>query len=222
MADLQSYNATGNPVDSALATNKVLRNTYWLLGMTLMFSAVTAYIAISVGLGRGGAMICSLLALGIVFFISRFANSSKGIGLVFAFTGLMGASLGPLLEHYLKMAGGSQLIMQALGATAVVFFSLSAYVLTTRKDFSFMRGFLFIGLIIALVAGLANIFFQSYTAHLALSAGIALLMSGFILFDTSRIINGGEKNYIMATVSLYLNIYNLFVSLLSLLGSNRN
>jgi modulator of FtsH protease len=218
MAELRSYNATGNPVDSALATNKVLRNTYWLLGMTLLFSAGTASLAVTMGLGRGAALVCSLLALGIVFFIGRFANSSKGIGLVFAFTGLMGASLGPLLDHYLKMANGSQLIMQALGATAVVFFSLSAYVLTTRKDFSFMRGFLFVGLIVVVLAVIANIFFQSATAHLALSAAIALLMSGFILFDTSRIVNGGETNYIMATVSLYLNVYNLFVSLLQLMG----
>lgn len=219
MSDIRSYNASNtNPVDSALATNKVLRNTYWLLGMTLLCSAVTAGISISIELSRGMALVCSLLALGIVFFIGRFANSSKGIGLVFAFTGLMGLALGPMLNHYLNMAGGSQLIMQALGATAVVFFSLSAYVLTTRKDFSFMGGFLFVGLIVVVLAGLANLFFQNATAHLALSAGIALLMSGFILFDTSRIVNGGETNYIMATVSLYLNVYNLFVSLLQLMG----
>ena len=218
MADIRSYSAGANPVDSVLATNKVLRNTYWLLGITLLFSAITAAISVSIGMGRGMALVCSLLALGIVFFIGRFANSSKGIGLVFAFTGLMGLSLGPLLDHYLKMANGSQLIMQALGATAVVFFSLSAYVMTTRKDFSFMGGFLMVGLVVVLLAGIANIFFQSSTAHLALSAAIVLLMSGLILFDTSRIVNGGETNYIMATVSLYLNVYNLFVSLLQLMG----
>jgi modulator of FtsH protease len=131
----------------------------------------------------------------------------------------MGAALGPILSFYAALPGGGALIMQALGATAVVFVSLSAYVTTTRKDFSAMRGFLFTGLIVVVLAGLANLFFQNYTVHLALSAAIVMLMSGLILFDTSRIVNGGENNYIRATVGLYLNIYNLFTALLHLMGA---
>ena len=206
-------------------TSKVLRNTYALLAMTLLFSAVTAGISMAVGMPRGAALICSLGALALVWFVlPRTANSAAGIGVVFAFTGLLGASLGPMLNHYLGMANGGTIVMQALGGTALVFFALSAYVLTTRKDFSFMGGFLFVGLIVAIVAMLgmwiAGAFFSVDVSmfHLGLSVMIVLLMSGFILYDTSRIIHGGETNYLMATTSLYLNIYNLFVSLLHILG----
>lgn len=210
---------------SSLEVSKVLRNTYALLAATLLFSAVTAGISMAVNLGFGTAMIMNLVAIALVWFVlPRTANSEKGLLVVFAFTGLLGAALGPTLNHYLQMANGGSLIMQALGTTAVVFFGLSGYVLTTRKDFSFMGGFLMTGLIIALVAMLVLIvgsFFGLHIpgAHLALSAMIALLMSGFILFDTSRIVNGGERNYILATVALYLDIYNLFVSLLHIFGA---
>lgn len=200
--------------------NKVLKNTYALLGMTLLFSAVTAMISMAVGMPRMGALVCSVLALVIVWFvIPRTANSSKGIFAVFAFTGLLGAGLGPMLSAYLQLPNGPALVAQALGGTAFVFFGLSAYALTTKKDFSFMGGFLMIGLMVILVAAIANIFLQIPVMSIAISAGIVLLMSGFILFDTSRIINGGETNYVMATVALYLDIYNLFTSLLHLLGA---
>ena len=206
-------------------TNKVLRNTYALLAMTLLFSTVTAGISMAAGIGHGVSFIFSLVALGLVWFVlPRTANSGTGIFVVFAFTGLLGASLGPMLNHYLATSNGGSIVMQALGGTALIFFVLSAYVLTTRKDFSFMGGFLFIGLIVAIVAAvgawIAGSFFNVNVSlfQLGISAMIVLLMSGFILYDTSRIINGGETNYIMATTGLYLSIYNLFASLLHILG----
>nr|WP_242674456.1 Bax inhibitor-1 family protein [Marinobacter halodurans] len=204
---------------------KVLRNTYSLLAMTLLFSAVMAGVSMSIGLGQGASLICSLGALGLIWLVlPRTANSSAGIAVVFAFTGLLGLGLGPLLNHYLALSNGGAIIMQALGGTAVVFMTLSAYVLTTKKDFSFMGGMLMAGLVVVLVAALgslvAGMFGVDVAAFsLAISAAIVLLMSGFILFDTSRIINGGETNYIMATTALYLDIYNLFVSLLHILGA---
>lgn len=204
---------------SALQTNKVLRNTYMLLAMTLTFSAVCAAISVALAVPPTAAMIMSLTALVMIFFLNKAANSSKGILFVFAFTGLLGASLGPMLNHYLSFPGGPSLVLQAFGATALVFFGLSGYVLTTKKDFSFMGGFLLVGLIVAVVAMVANIFFQIPALSLAISAAIVFIMSGFILYDTSRIINGGETNYIRATVSMYLNIYNLFTSILHLLGA---
>ena len=209
---------------SQFETSKVLRNTYALLAMTLMFSAITAGISMAVGVGHGLSLVFSIAAIVLVWFVlPRTANSAAGIGVVFAFTGLLGASLGPLLSYYLGMANGGTIVTQALGGTALVFFALSAYVLTTRKDFSFMGGFLFIGLIVALVAmvgmmiaGFFGVNIELF--HVALSAVIVLLMSGFILYDTSRIIHGGETNYLFATTALYLDIYNLFVSLLHLIG----
>ncbi|HET8801419.1 MAG TPA: Bax inhibitor-1/YccA family protein [Marinobacter sp.] len=204
---------------------KVLRNTYTLLAMTLLFSAAMAGLSMSIGLGRGASLMCSLGALALVWLVlPRTANSSAGIAVVFAFTGLLGLSLGPILLHYLQMANGGQIIMQALGGTGLVFFALSGYVLTTKKDFSFMRGMLVAGLVVVLVAALgamvAGMFGVEITAFsLAISAAIVFLMSGFILYDTSRIVNGGETNYILATTGLYLNIYNLFLALLHLLGA---
>lgn len=209
---------------SASAT-KVLRNTYTLLAMTLAFSAVMAAVAMSIGLGRGASLMSSLGALGLIWFVlPRTANSSAGIAVVFAFTGLLGLSLGPTLLYYLQFSNGGQIVTQALGGTALVFFALSGYVLTTKKDFSFMRGMLVAGLVVVLIAMVggivASMFGVEITAFsLALSAAIVLLMSGFILYDTSRIVNGGETNYIMATTGLYLNIYNLFLALLHLLGA---
>lgn len=210
-----SLNATKS---SAIEINKVLKNTYMLLSMTLAFSAVTAGISMSMGLPHGAALIMTLAAFGLLFVVNKKADQASGIYWIFAFTGLMGASLGPMLNHYAAMPGGPSLIMQALGGTALIFFALSGYALTSKKDFSFMGGFLMVGLIVALVAGIANIFFQIPALSLAVSAAVIMIMSGLILFDTSRIIHGGETNYIRATVSLYLNIYNIFVHLLSLLG----
>jgi modulator of FtsH protease len=203
---------------SAIEINKVLKNTYMLLSMTLAFSAVTAGISMSMNLPHGAALIMMLVAFGLMFVVNKKADSASGIYWIFAFTGLMGASLGPMLNHYAAMPGGASLIMQALGGTALIFFALSGYALTSKKDFSFMGGFLMVGLIVVIVASIANIFFAIPALSLAISAAVIMIMSGLILFDTSRIINGGETNYIRATVSLYLNIYNIFVHLLHLLG----
>lgn len=204
--------------DAIQATNKVLRNTYMLLSMTLLFSAVTAGIAMALNLSPGAGLILSLVSFGMIFWVHKTADSGQGLIAIFAFTGCMGAALGPMLNHYVAMTNGPALVMQALGGTALIFLSLSGYALTTRKDFSFMGGFLFTGLIVAVVAGIANIFLGIPALSLALSAVIIMIMSGLILFDTSRIIHGGETNYIRATISLYLNIYNIFTSLLHLLG----
>ncbi|BFT30397.1 Bax inhibitor-1/YccA family protein [Alteromonas sp. D210916BOD_24] len=210
------YSSASQP--SVLQTNKVLRNTYMLLAMTLAFSAVCAGIAMAVGISPMMSLVMTIGAFIMLFVIQKKADSASGIYWVFAFTGLMGASLGYTLNFYLGVAGPG-LIMEALGATALVFFALSGYALTTKKDFSFMGGFLVVGLVVVLVAGIANLFFAVPAVSLAISAAIVFIMSGFILFDTSRIINGGETNYIRATVSLYLNIYNLFTSILHLLGA---
>jgi len=220
MQDKPLFNTQNASVGTAVEVNKVLRNTYLLLSLTMVFSTITAAASVAVGLGRGPALVMSLAALGLIFFaLPRTQNSSAGLLVVFAFTGLIGGSLGPMLNSYLGLANGPALIMQALGGTAVVFFGLSGYAVTTRKDFSFMGGFLMVGLLVMIVAMIANLFFQIPAMSLAISAGIVLIMSGLILFDTSRIVNGGETNYIRATVALYLNIVNLFTSLLHLLGA---
>ncbi len=210
------YSSASQP--SVLQTNKVLRNTYMLLAMTLAFSAVCAGIAMAVGISPMMSLVMTIGAFITLFVVQKKADSASGIYWVFAFTGLMGASLGYTLNFYLGVAGPG-LIMEALGATALVFFALSGYALTTKKDFSFMGGFLVVGLVVVLVAAIANIFFAVPAVSLAISAAIVFIMSGFILFDTSRIIHGGETNYIRATDSLYLNIYNLFTSILHLLGA---
>lgn len=215
-----SYRETSNinTLSQGVEINKVLRNTYFLLGMTLAFSALTAVLAVAMNISPIASIVCMVAAFIMLFVVNKKADSASGIFWVFGFAGLMGASLGPMLTYYAGIPGGASLIMQALAGTAIIFFSLSAYVLTTRKDFSFMGGFLMVGLIVVLVAALANIFLAIPALSLTISAVIILLMSGLILFDTSRIINGGETNYIRATVSLYLNVFNIFVHLLSLLG----
>lgn len=215
--DNSLQNSTAPNMEAVLSTNKVLRNTYMLLGMTLVFSTITAGIAMTMNLGSGAAMIMMLVAFGLLFVVNRTADSSKGIVAIFAFTGLLGASLGPMLNQYMAMSGGPELVMQALGGTAVVFFGLSSYALTTRKDFSYMGGFLMVGLLVAVVAMIANIFLAIPALSLTISAAVVMIMSGLILYDTSRIINGGETNYIRATMALYLDIYNLFIHLLHLL-----
>ena len=206
-------------LESALSTNKVLKNTYMLLGMTLLFSALTAGLSMAVGIGHGTALVLMLVGFGLLFVVHKTADSSKGLLAIFAFTGVMGASIGPMLNHYLALPNGPQLVLQALGGTALVFFGLSAYALSTRKDFSYMGGFLMVGLLVAVVAMIANIFLNIPALSLTISAAVVMIMSALILFDTSRIVNGGETNHIRATVSLYLSIYNLFIHLLSLLGA---
>jgi len=200
-----------------LTTNRLIRNTYTLLALTLAFSAVMAGVSMSFGLPFISPWITLIGYFGLLFLTTKFRNSSMGIVCVFALTGFMGFTLGPILSLYLSLPNGSQLIMQALGATAFIFFALSAYALTTRKDFSFMSGFLFVGILVAFLAGLAALFFNLPTLSLAVSAAFVLLASGLILYQTSAIVNGGETNYIMATVTLYVSLYNLFMSLLHLL-----
>lgn len=206
------------PKSYGIEINKVLRNTYMLLAMTLAFSALTATLATMMQIGATASLVLMLVGFGTLFVVSKNANSSKGIFWVFIFTGVMGASLGNMLNHYLAMENGAALIMQALGSTAIIFFALSAYVLTTRKDFSFMGGFLMAGMIAVIIAMVANIFLQIPLMQVVISSVVVLIMSGMILFDTSRIINGGETNYINATVSLFLNLFNMFIHLLVLLN----
>jgi len=204
------------------ATNKVLRNTYILLSMTLMFSAVTAGISMAMNLPHGMALILMLVGFGMMFWVHKTADSSQGLVAIFAFTGCMGAALGPMLNQYIALSNGPAIVMQALGGTAVIFLTLSAYAVTSRKDFSYMGGFLTTGLIVVILAMLLNIFLAIPVLSLVLSAAVIMIMSGLILFDTSRIIRGGETNYIRATVGLYLSFYNIFTSLLHLLGVSSN
>jgi modulator of FtsH protease len=203
---------------SVLSTNKVIRNTYTLLSMTLLFSALTAGIAVVTNMPFINPIITLVGYFGLLFLTTRFRNSGLGLLFVFALTGFMGLTLGPIVSAYLHMPNGGQIVMTAMGGTGVIFLGLSGYALTTRKDFSFIGGFLMVGILVAFLAGLASIFLTLPGLSLAVSAMFILLMSGMILYETSQIIHGGETNYIMATVSLYIAIYNLFLSLLQLLG----
>ena len=211
---------------SLIATHTVLRNTYLLLSLTLLFSAGVAWFAMAMNLPYHGFIISLIGLIGFYFITMKLSNSSWGILAVFAFTGFIGYTIGPFLNAFISTyANGSQLIVTALGGTGIIFFALSGYVLMTRKDFSFMGGFLMVGLIVGLVAILANFFLKIPGFQLAISAVLVLVFSGMILYDTSRIINNGERNYIMATIALYLDIVNLFQNLLILLGGisgNRN
>lgn len=205
---------------ASLEINKVLRNTYMLLSATLMFSAVTAAISMMIFTSPMVYLGSFIAAFALIWLVlPRTANSAAGIGVVFAITGLLGFGLGPVLNMYMAMSNGPQLIATAMGGTGVIFLGLSGYVLTTRKDFSFMGGFLMVGFFVILMAAIANIFLAIPALSLAISAIVIMIMSGFILYDTSRIINGGETNYILATVGLYLSIYNIFIHLLHLLGA---
>lgn len=202
-----------------LATNKMLRNTYMLLSMTLLFSAMTAALAMYLNLPHFGLVITMVGYFGLLFLTTKFSNSAWGLIFIFALTGFMGLTLGPIVNMYLHaFSNGHTLVMTALGGTGVIFLGLSGYALTTRKDFSFMGGFLMVGILVAFFAGLGAILFTIPALSLAVSAMFILLMSGLILFQTSQIIHGGERNYILATISLYVSIYNLFLSLLQLLG----
>lgn len=206
--------------DSVLATNKVLRNTYLLLGMTFLFSALTAYLSFASSARPMNPILMIVGVYGLMFLTQALRNSVWGLVSVFAFTGFLGYTLGPLLSHYIaSFSNGPQLIGTALGGTGVIFFALSAYTLTTKKDFSFLGGFLFVGMMVALLGMIAGIFFQMPALQLAVSAAFVLISSGLILFQTSEIIHGGETNYISATVGLFVSIYNLFVSLLNILGA---
>jgi modulator of FtsH protease len=206
------------PVTQAGSVNRVLRNTYALLAMTLLFSAVVATASLVLRAPSPGLLISLVGSFGLLFAVYKLQNSSWALPAVFAFTGFMGYTLGPVLARSLALPGGGEVVAMALGATGVTFLALSAWVVTTRRDFSFLGGFLFAGMVIALLAGLAAVFMEVPALGLAVSAMVALLSAGFILVDTSRIVNGGETNYVLATVGLYLSIFNLFSSLLSLFG----
>jgi len=204
--------------ESVLATNKVIRNTYILLSMTLLFSAATAGIAVTMNMPFISPVFTLVGYFGLLFLTSKFRNSGLGIVFVFALTGFMGVTLGPILSMYLSLPNGDQLIMTAMGGTGAIFLGLSGYALVTRKDFSFIGGFLVIGILVAFLAGIASLFLSLPGLSLAVSAMFVMLMSGLILYQTSSMIHGGETNYIMATVTLYVSIFNLFTSLLHLLG----
>jgi len=203
---------------SALATNKVLRNTYLLLGATLAFSAAMAGVAMAIDLPYFGLF--TLIGYFVLLFaVHKTQNSGWGLVWTFALTGFMGLTLGPILDFYLQaLPNGSQVVMTSLGATAAAFLGLSAYAVKSRRDFSFMGGFLAVGAIGAFVLGLIAFFFNLPTLSLIVSGLFLIVASGIILYQTSEIVRGGETNYILATVTLYVSIYNMFLSLLHLLG----
>jgi modulator of FtsH protease len=206
------------PATAADSANRVLRNTYALLSMTLLFSAAVATLSLALQLPSPGILLSLAGMFGLLFLVHKVQNSVWALPAVFAFTGFMGYMLGPVLAQAISLPAGSHTIALALAATGAVFLGLSGWVLTTRRDFSFMGGFLFAGMVIALLAGLAAVFLQLPALGLAVSAMVALLSAGLILFETSRIVNGGETNYVLATVGLYVSTFNLFTSLLSLFG----
>lgn len=217
MANQQYISASAS---QSLAVNKLIRNTYGLLALTFLFSAFTAAVSVFLNLPAMTYLLAVGGAIVLMWFVlPRTANSAAGLGVVFGITGLLGLSLGPILSMYLSLSNGPSLVATALGGTAVIFFGLSGYALTTRKDFSFMGGFLVVGFLVVLLAALANLFLQIPAVSLAISAVVILIMSGFILYDTSRMVHQSEHtNYLLMTVSLYLSIFNIFVNLLHLLG----
>lgn len=207
------------PQVGVLQTNKVLRNTYALLAMTLLFSAFTAWLSMALNLPHPGLIVTLVGYFGLLFLTQKFSNSVWGLLFVFLLTGFMGITLGPILSLYLKfIPNGHQIVMTALGGTGLIFLGMSGYALVSRRDFSFLGGFLFAGILVAFLAGLGAIFFHLPGLALAVSAMFMVLMAGLILFETSQIVHGGETNYILATVTLYVAIYNLFTSLLHILG----
>jgi modulator of FtsH protease len=201
-----------------LSANRVLRNTYWLLSLTLLFSAGAAAVTAALQLPHPGIVITLIGYFGLLFLTNRLRDSGWGLISVFGLTGFMGYTLGPIVSHYLAMPNGHQVVAMAMGSTAAIFLGLSAYATASRKVFSFLGGFLMTGIIVAFLAGLAAIFFAVPALSLTVSAAFVLLMAGLILYQTSEIIHGGETNYVMATVTLFVSIFNLFTSLLHLLG----
>lgn len=219
MANQQYISASASQTRE-LAVNKLIRNTYGLLALTFLFSAFTAAVSVFLNLPPMTYLLAVGGAIVLMWFVlPRTANSAAGLGVVFGITGLLGLSLGPILSMYLSLSNGPSLVATALGGTAVIFFGLSGYALTTRKDFSFMGGFLVVGFLVVLFAALANLFLAIPAVSLAISAVVILIMSGFILYDTSRMVHQSEHtNYLLMTVSLYMSIFNIFVNLLHLLG----
>jgi modulator of FtsH protease len=223
------YPARDQRVDVHAATTvmdgavvKVLRNTYLLLGMTLAFSAITAGASAALKLPHPGILITLAGYFGLLFLVNKYRDRGLGVAFVFALTGFMGYTLGPIISHYLNMPNGAQTVMTALGGTAAIFMGLSGYALVSKRDLSFMGGFLTVGILVAFLAGLAAIFLQIPALSLTVSAVFVLLMSGMILYETNQIVRGGETNYVMATLSLFVSLFNLFTSLLHLLGFANN
>lgn len=211
--------AIARPIALAPATNKLIRNTYTLLAMTLLFSALTAGVSMTLNLPHPGLLLTLVGYFGLLFVTYKLRNSVWGLAAVFGLTGFMGLTLGPILSAYLALPQGGQIVTMALGGTGAIFLGLSAYALTTRRDFSFIGGFVMVGVLVAFLAGIGAVLFSLPGLALAVSAMFVLLMSAFILWETSNLIHGGETNYILATVGLYVSIYNLFTSLLHLLGA---
>lgn len=218
--DMRANIASASSATTVLdgSAHRVLRNTYMLLSLCLAFSALTAGASIAMGLPHPGLIITMVGYFGLLYLVTKNRDSGLGVGLVFALTGFMGYTLGPIISMYLKLPNGGQTVMMAMGGTAAIFMGLSAYALVSKRDFSFMGGFLTVGILVAFLAGLAGIFMQVPALSLTVSAVFVLLMSGLILYQTSAIIRGGETNYVMATVTLFVTIFNLFTSLLQLLG----
>jgi len=218
---MQMNTAVARSQEAILQTNKVIRNTYILLSMTLIFSGFTAFLGVVSGIGHGAALVADIVAIALLWFVlPRTANSGAGIPVIFAFTGLLGFGLGPVLNYYLAV--NPSIVMTALGGTGVIFLGLSGYALTTRKDFSFLGGFVMVGMLVVLGAAILNIFLGVPALFLAVNAAIVMIMSAFILWETSTLVHGGETNYIMATAGLFLSILNLFQALLHLLGAFNN
>lgn len=218
MANPNQY-TIARDAQSVLATNQVLKNTYLLLAATLGFSALTAMLSMALAMPPWVYMVSVVVAMIMgIFVLPRTAQSASGVGVIFFITGLLGFGLGSILTMYLALPNGPSIIATAFGGTAVIFLGLSGYALTSKRDFSFLGGFLFAGMMVAVVAIIANLFFAMPALSLAISSVIILLMSGFILFDTSRIKSGAETNYILATYGIYLSIFNIFISLLQILG----
>ncbi len=214
----QNYAVNGNAQAEQLEVSRVLRNTYGLLALTLAFSGLMAFVAQQMHVGYPNVFVVLIGFYGLFFLTNKLRDSAWGLLSAFALTGFMGFILGPILNRYLGMAGGAEVVSSAFAMTAVVFGGLSAYVLVTRKDMSFLSGFITAGFFVLLAAVVAGMFFHISGLQLAISAGFVLFSSVCILFQTSAIIHGGERNYIMATVSLYVSIYNLFISLLQIFG----
>ncbi len=215
---MQLNTAVTRSPEAILQTNKLIKNTYMLLSMTLLFSGVAAYVSVATGVSHGIALVVDIVAIALLWFVlPRTANSAAGIPVIFGITGLLGFGLGPILSYYLSV--NPSIVTTALGGTGAIFLGLSGYALTTRKDFSFMGGFLMVGMLVVLGAAILNIFMGMPVLFLVINAVIVMIMSGFILYETSSMIHGGETNYIMATASLFLSILNLFQALLHLLGA---
>ncbi len=215
---MQMNTAVTRSTESILQTNKLIKNTYMLLSMTLIFSGVLAYLSIAMNASHGIALVASLVGIGLLWFVlPRTQNSAAGVPVIFGVTGLLGFGLGPMLNYYLSV--NPSIVMLAMGGTGTIFLGLSGYALSTRKDFSFMGGFIFVGMLVAIGAMLLNLFLGIPALALAVSAAVIMIMSGFILYQTSAMIHGGETNYISATAGLFISILNIFTSLLHILGA---